>query len=130
MSDKNMIEWRFGIAGNIKAQHSGENGEIFYGTKCFSGGTKVYISDVTLDVENRTISVLGRNRYGRYVTERTPIELIENVRVKRIFAPKIIGIMNHLELMDGWVWRERTGEDRRAVKEFVKMWNKLMDGEI
>ena len=130
MVEENMVEWRFGIVGNIKAQHLGESGEILYGTKCFSGGTKVYISDITLDMEDRTISVLGRNRYGHYVTERIPLELIENVRVKRIFTPKVIEIMNYLKLIDGWEWRGRTGEDRRAVKEFVRTWDKLLTGEI
>ena len=32
MVEENMVEWRFGIVGNIKAQHLGESGEILYGT--------------------------------------------------------------------------------------------------
>lgn len=116
-------DWRFCAVGNIKAQHTDENGKILYGTKAFSGGTKVYIADWTLRPDEKDISVLGLNRFGKYTTERIPVGLIENVRAQRIYKPKVHYIMDHLEIMDGWLWRRKTSEDRKAVEAFVKMWH-------
>ena len=115
--------WRFCVVGNIKAQHTDETGKVLYGTKAFSGGTKVYIDDKTFGLNDGRISVIGLNRFGRYTTESVPVGLIENVRMQRVFKPKVFEIMNYLEIMDGWFWRGRTAEDRKAVKTFVEKWN-------
>ena len=115
--------WRFCVVGNIKAQHTDETGKVLYGTKAFSGKTKVYIDDKTCGLNDGCISVIGLNRFGRYVTESVPVGLIENVRLQRIFKPKVLEIMDYLEVMDGWPWRGRTAEDRKAVKTFVEKWN-------
>ena len=115
--------WRFCVVGNIKAQHTDETGKVLYGTKAFSGGTKVYIDDKTCGLNDGRISVIGLNRFGRYTTESVPVNLIENVRIQRVFKPKVLEIMNYLEVMDGCPWRDRTAEDRKAVKTFVEKWN-------
>ena len=114
--------WRFCAVGNIKKQHI-ENGEVFYGTKAFVGGAKVYICDATLGVNKGEISVLGLNRFRRYAVEGVPINLIENVRLQRIFKPGVLEVMDGLTAMDGWVWRGRTAEERRILKAFVENWN-------
>ena len=119
-SNKN---WRFCAAGNIKAQHTDENGTVFYGTKAFSGGTKVYIDDKTRGLNSGKVSVIGLNRFGRYVIESVPESLIENVRIQRVFKPAVLSFMDHLEVMEGCPLRGRTAEDRRAVKAFVENWN-------
>jgi len=119
----NNKNWRFCAVGNIKAQHTDENGTVFYGTKAFSGGTKVYIDDKTWERNSGDVSVIGLNRFGRYVIESVPRSLIENVRIQRVFKPTVLEIMDYLEMMDGWPWRGRTAEDRRAVKAFVENWN-------
>ena len=77
--------WRFCAVGNIKAQHTDENGTVLYGTKAFSVGTKVYIDDKTWGLNNGCISAIGLNRFGRYATESVPVDLIKNVRMQRIF---------------------------------------------
>ncbi len=115
--------WRFCVVGNIKTQHADENGKILYGTKAFSGGTKVYIDDRTGGLNAEEISVIGRNRFGRYTIERVSVDLIENVRAQRVFKPKVLEIMHYLEIMEGWPWRGRTAEDRKAVKAFAETWN-------
>ena len=115
--------WRFCAVGNIKPQRTDENGKILYGTKAFSGGTKVYIDDRTWGINDGHISVIGLNRFGRYTTESVPVDLVENVRAQRVFKPKVLEIMYFLETMDGWPWRGRTAEDRKAVKIFVEQWN-------
>ena len=114
--------WKFCVVGNIKAQHTDESGKILYGTKAFSGGTKVYIDDKTWGLNDGKVSVIGLNRFGRYTTESVSIGLIENVRSQRIFKPKVLEIMHYLEVIDGWPWRGRTVEDKKAVKAFVEKW--------
>lgn len=115
--------WRFCAVGNIKAQHTDKCGTVFYGSKAFSGGTKVYMNDRISGLNDGRITVLGLNRFGRYTTESVPVDLIENVRSQRIFNPKVLKIMHNLEVMDGWLWRGRTAEDRRTLKNFVETWN-------
>ena len=115
--------WRFCAVGNIAAQHTDNDGQIFFGTKAFSAGTKVYIDDRTCLIDRENVSVIGLNRFGRYVVERIPMNLIENVRVQRVFKPAVLKIMDYLEVMDGWPWRGRTAEDRKALHAFVKTWN-------
>ena len=91
------IDWRFCAVGNIKTQHTDENGKILYGTKAFSGGTKVYIDDKTQGSNDGCVSVIGLNRFGRYAVECIPLNLIENVRLQRIYKPTVLKIMDHLE---------------------------------
>ncbi len=116
-------KWRFCAVGNITTQHTDEAGTVLYGTKAFSGGTKVYIDDRTWGLNDGKISVIGLNRFGRYTTESVPVDLVENVRTQRVFKPKVLEMMYYLETMDGWPWRGRTAEDRKAVKAFVEKWN-------
>ena len=115
--------WRFCAVGNIKAQRADETGKILYGTKAFSGGTKVYIDDNTWRPNEGDISVIGLNRFGRYAVERVPVDSLEHIRVQRIFKPKVIEIMDYLEVMDGWAWRGKTAGDRKALRAFVNKWN-------
>ena len=123
MSENN--NWRFCAVGNVKAQHTDENGKVLYGTKAFPGGAKVYIDDKTWGLNEGYISVLGLNRFKHYAVESIPVELIENVRLQRIYKPTVLEIMDHLENSDGWVWRGRTVADRKEITDFVRMWNNL-----
>lgn len=117
-------EWRFGVVANITYSHIDENGEIRYGTKAFKPGTKVYLGGKYWDSTNPNIGVIGLNRFGRTVVESVPVELVENVRTQRIYNSKVIKIMDHLEVMDGWEWWKRTAADRRETEQFVKEWSK------
>jgi len=49
---------------------------------------------------------------------------VENVRTQRIYNPKVITIMEHLEAMDGWEWWKRTAADRKDTEQFVSEWVK------
>lgn len=117
-------EWRFGVVGNIVHSHKDENGELRYGTKAFKPGTKVYLGGKYWDDTNPNIGVIGLNRFGRTVEESVPVELVENVRTQRIYNPKVIAIMDHLEVMDGWEWWKRTAADRKDTERFVSVWLK------
>ncbi len=115
--------WRFCVVGNIVKQHVDHEGVMRYGTKAFSGGTKVYIDDTTYGLNEGAITVIGRNRFGKIAIESVEISLIENVRSQRVYTPKVLEIMDHLECCEGWAWRGRTAADRRAVEAFAKAWN-------
>lgn len=115
--------WRFCAVGNIKAQHLGEDGQTYYGTKKFSGGTKVYIDDKTWGLNVNKITLIGLNRFGHYEIDSVDVNLIENIRLQRVFKPTVLKIMEHLECLDGWQWRSRTSQDRKEIKAFIEMWN-------
>lgn len=116
--------WRFGVVANITRSHLDENGEIRYGTKAFTSGTKVYLSGKTWDKEDPEIGVIGRNRFGRTVVEAVPVSLLDNVRTQRIYKPQVLKIMEYLEAIDGWAWWQRTVTDRKETELFVKEWRK------
>ena len=69
------------------------------------------------------VSVIARNRFGRYAIESVPVSLIENVRTQRIYQPRVLEIIDHEEVMEGWTWWKRTSADRKAAKAFVNAWN-------
>lgn len=113
--------WRFCAVGNIVKEHTDEESNVFYGTKAFTGGTKVYLDDRSYLLERGLVSVIGLNRFKRYAVEIVPVELIENVRMQRIYKPTVLKIMDYLEAC-GWPWRTRTADDKREVKAFVENW--------
>lgn len=113
-------KWRFGVVGNIVSEHTDEDGNVYYGTKAFTPGTKVYIDGKLWDNQRTDVSVIGRNRFGRIVTETIPINLIENIRTQRIYKPRVLEIMHYLREFEGWEWWERTAADRKEAENFVK----------
>ena len=116
-------KWRFGVVGNIVSEHTDDNGNVYYGTKAFTPGTKVYINGKFWDYQRTDISVIGRNRFGRVVLETVPINLIENIRTQRIYTPQVLEIIDYLRVIDGWEWWERTTADRKDAEFFVKNLN-------
>lgn len=119
-------EWRFGVVANITQSHIDAEGVQRYGTKAFTSGTKVYLGGKCWDKTAPTIGVIGQNRFGKMVVESVPVELLENVRTQRIYEPKVLAIMGHLEAMDGWVWWQRTVVDRKDTEQFVKIWGETI----
>ena len=115
--------WRYAVAGNIKKQRIDENGDLRYGTAAFKGNTKVYLCgrlwDERLPNENKTeISVLGLSRGGRYYVGCVPIELIENLRLTRVYTPKVLEIMSDFEFCECW-WGN-SQEERDDASAFLK----------
>lgn len=119
---ENGKEWRFSVVGNIVKTHTDNEGNTYYGTKAFKGGTKVYLDGKYFPSDDTQISVIGLNRYGRYAIETIPVELIENVRFQVIYKMPVMEIMEYEEGIDGWKWWGRTANDKREAKEFVKNW--------
>lgn len=112
--------WRFGVVGNIVKEHS-EDGITYLGTKPFPGGTKVYLAGKGWPGGNE-ISVIGLNRYKKYVLEDIPIKLIENLRIQTIHQPVILEIIDYLEHCEGWRWWRTTANDRREAEKFIDDW--------
>ena len=98
------LKWIFGAAGNIVKTHTDEAGIVYYGSKAFKGGTKVYLYGRYWEQDWNEISVIGQNRFGRWVYESVPTELIENVREQRIYNPKVLDIISHIRWLDGVDW--------------------------
>lgn len=121
--DKN---WRFCVAGNIVPTHVGDDGVTYYGTKVFSGGTKVYIDGKNWDNFERTnVVVLGKNRFGRWEFDGVDPELIENVRFGTVHSPTVLSLLKGEEATEGWFWYGRTAEDKRHAKAFAENWEEL-----
>ena len=115
--------WRYAVAGNIKKTRIDENGVLRYGTAAFKGNTKVYLCgrlwDERLPDENKTaISVLGLSRDGKYCVDYIPIKLIENLRITRVYTPKVLDIMSDIESCECW-WGN-TQEERNDAAVFLK----------
>lgn len=115
--------FRYGAAGNIVKQHFDEEGVLQYGSKAFTGRTKVYLAGMNWRPGDETVCVVGRNRFRRWVIESVPTALIENVRFTRIYKPTVLEILENAELMEGWHWWTRTSADRKAALAFVNAWN-------
>ena len=130
MAESNPCEmkWRFGVVGNIVSEHTDESegGRVYHGTKAFSSGTKVYIDGKRWTPERTEVSVIGRNRFGRVVLETVPLNLIENIRTQRIYKPHVLEIMEHLSIVDGWEWWNRTAADRKETEQFVQAVKELL----
>ncbi len=117
--------WKYAVAGNIKKSHIDENGISRYGTAAFKGNSKVYLSgrlwDERLPGDNKKeIAVLGLSRGRRYYVDSVPVNLIENVRLARVYTPKVLEIMSDWEFADCW-WGN-TQEERNDAVAFVKRW--------
>ena len=117
------LSWRYAVTGNIKKTRIDENGILRYGTSAFKGNTKVYLAgyhwDERLPDKNKThISVVGLSRGGKYYDDYISIELIENLRLTRVYTPKVLNMMSNPEYFDCW-WGN-TQEDRDDASAFLK----------
>jgi len=116
-------EWRYAVAANIKKMRIDQNGVLRHGTAAYKGNTKVYLCgrlwDEMLPDENQTeIDVLGLNRRGKYQVNSVPIELLENLRITRVYTPKVLDIMSYFEFCECW-WGN-TQEERDDASAFLK----------
>ena len=118
--DMEDMQWRFGVVGNIVEKHTDNDGNTYYGTKAFKPKTKVYINGKKWNSERKEIGVIGRNRFGKTVSEIISIDLIENIRTQRIYKPHILEMMKYLSDIEGWDWWGKTACDRKDTERFVK----------
>ena len=119
-------EWRFGVVGNIVPTHQDEHGKTLYGTKEFTGGTKVYIDGKNWYNYPRTqIVVIGLNRFKKYSIASVSPELIENVRFQLIRRMQVLNIIENEAALDGWHWWGKTSADKKEARYFVENWEAI-----
>ena len=104
MCKENDKNWRFGVVGNIVKKHIDDEGILCYGTKAFTGGTKVYIHGNIWNPGKTELSVIGRNRFGRYVYESVPVDSVENIRCQRIYKPVVLEIIDYDQAVESAIW--------------------------
>ncbi len=114
-------EWCWGLVGNIKQEREyGEDHEIRTGTKCFSGGAKVYIAPVQWGDGGENVVVIGVPRYGkRNIEIITRSNYIENYRMKKVYKPEIIKLMCSSE----HYWWNDTDQDREQIISYLRYFN-------
>lgn len=115
-------EWRWALVGNVVESHLfGEKREIRYGTKSFSGGTKVYVAPPQWDDGFENVCVIGKPRHSFKLIEIVmKSDNIENFRLKRVFTPSVLKRMN--ESIHAW-WGN-TDEDERTIIDLVNSINR------
>ena len=88
------ISPRWALVGNIVKSHEfGEEHEVRYGSKHFSGGTKVYVNLEYPGTGCEYVRVIGKPRgRGGLIETSIKFELVENLRLQR----EIIRLLEHL----------------------------------
>ena len=108
------------LVGNIVDKHEyGENHEIRYGTRKFRGGTRVVLTPLCWGDGYEQVNVIGLSRYSRkYKKSVIRRNLITNYRVKKIYSPTILRIMEEAENNDNHCWWWDNTEE--SYQEIIK----------
>ena len=115
--EKNYI-WRWRLVGNIIEKHPyGEEHEIRYGSKHFSGGTKVYIAPAQWGDGMEKIVVLGLSRYSRnFVEVVISNKLVENFRLGKVYQPALLRRM----LESSYIWWDDSEKDKESIITYIE----------
>ncbi|MBU5462701.1 hypothetical protein [Lachnoclostridium sp. MSJ-17] len=115
--EKNYI-WRWCLVGNIIEKHPyGEEHEIRYGSKHFSGGTKVYIAPAQWCDGMEKIVVLGLSRYSRnFVEVVISNKLVENFRLGKVYQPALLRRM----LESSYIWWDDSEKDKESIITYIE----------
>ena len=112
--------FRYILVGNIIDKHLyGKKKEIKSGTKQFREGAKVYLLPKYGGMGHESIPVYGlpRKRWKKIkIVIRS--EMIKNVRVKKIFDPKLIEMVTNNHFYSGY------GNDETGLNNFANSMNK------
>jgi len=125
MSEK--PQWRYCVVGNIVKTHVDENGILRYGTPAFKGGARVYLVRNFWEYPRKEIAVLGLSRGKRYQMKDVSPDLIENVRVRKVYKPAVVGLMSDIEYLPCW-WGS-TKKEKKDAQAFVERWNRMRQNE-
>lgn len=114
-------DWRWCLVGNIVKTHEyGEDHEIKTGSRHFAPGAKVYMAPVQWGDGYERITVIGKPRKRRnYVEVIMRSELIENLRMQKVFTPAVLKKMDQSE----YHWWTNTESDRDEVIEYLETRN-------
>lgn len=120
-ASKAEVNSRWCLVGNIVTCHEyGEDQQIKYGTKQFSGGTKVYIAPAQWGDGYEKVVVIGISRKVRhYIEVIINRRYIENYRLERVYKPSILQRM----LESTYRWWDDTEQGRDNIIETAEFWN-------
>ena len=118
--DDKPLEFVWALTGNIVDEHEyGEEKEIRRGSKHFSPGAKVYCIPEFGGMGHERITAIGIPRKsGKHIKVILPTRLIENWRIKKVYHPHVIKILD-----ENWWWSdsEHSKEDiSKYVDSFIK----------
>ena len=116
-----MDNFKWCLVGNIVQSHTyGEEHEIRYGSKQFAPGAKVYIAPANWDDGYENVIVIGCPRRCRhYIEIIMRSDLIENVRLKKVYAPFLLKMMDESQ----YTWWGDKDEDRECIESLADSWN-------
>ena len=91
-----MANFKWCLVGNIVQSHTyGEEHEMRVGSKQFAPGAKVYIAPANWGDGYEDVIVIGCPRRCRhYIEIIMRSDLIENVRLKKVYAPFLLKMMD------------------------------------
>ncbi len=114
-------DWRWCLVGNIVETHEyGEDHEMKTGSKHFAPGAKVFMAPVRWGDGYERISVIGKPRKKQnYVEVIMRSELIENLRMQRVYKPAVLRRMDRSECH----WWGNTDQDRDEIIEYLESRN-------
>lgn len=116
--DENNYTWRWCLVGNIVEKHPyGEEHEIRYGSKHFSGGTKVYIAPAQWGDGMEKIVVLGLSRHSQnFVEVVISSKLVENFRLGKAYQPILLKRMDE----SPYRWWDNSDNDREEIIGYIE----------
>lgn len=112
-----------GACWNIVDSHLfGEEKETRYGTKSFSGGTKVYVAPAQWGDGFEKVCVIGKPRHAfRLIEIVIKSDNIENFRLKKVFTPSVLKLMGK----SAHTWWGNTDEDKKNILTLVNSLNRV-----
>ena len=121
-------EWRWGLVGNVVESHLfGEEKETRYGTKSFSGGTKVYVAPAQWGDGFEKVCVIGKPRRTFKLIEIViKSDNIENFRLKKVFTPAVLKRMSE----STHTWWSNTDEDKKGIIALIDSLNRYRRASV
>ena len=116
-------DFEYCLVGNIVEKHYfGQDKEIKYGSKHFSGGAKVYIFPMFGGCGHEQIRVIGipRKRY-KMLDVIIPSKHLINVRVKKIYKPDLKEKIAE-NFYYSW-WKEEGDNELNSIIKFAESIN-------
>ena len=115
------LEWRWCLVGNIReTRECGEDKEIRYGTKHFSGGTKVYLAPAQWGDGYENVVVIGKPRHKKgFIEIVLRLKYMTNFRLQKVFDPHLLNRMDKSK----YSWWENRDTDRELIEKMLQWVN-------
>lgn len=109
------------VANVVNECFYGEDKILHYGTKHFSPGTKVYIIDWYLGTCERVMVVGLHKRTKKLIAIVISVDRIENVRVQKIYQPKIKAFIQRSgNVCEAFFIQEKANYNCKVILEWIE----------